>query len=260
MTEQETIRLDTLLKVMEPITLEQMKSIRLMKRTDQKYVTTTRRLLELLTLVGESYFVQEIDGKRVATYRTVYWDNPDGHPFYQNHQRGCLPRTKIRARTYIDSNLSFLEIKKKNNHGKTSKKRIAVCDIDCVCRGEEGSFFVNDQTGLQLSDLHPSVGNRFHRVTLVNHGKTERLTIDFDLHFDNFETKREAELDDIVVIELKRDGRVFSPILPLLRQLRIMPSGFSKYCMGMCYTNDDLRINRFKVRLARVKKIRQRNQ
>lgn len=258
MNSSDTQQLNKLLASMEPISLEQMKSIRLMKRTDQKYVTTVSRLLDLLKLTREDYYVQEIAEKRIASYRTVYWDNPQGHPFFQNHQRGALPRTKVRARTYVDSNLSFLEIKKKNNHGKTSKKRITVSNIDSVCRGEEGAFFVQEQTGLDLGDLCPSVGNRFHRVTLVNKGRTERLTIDFDLQFDNFETGRQAALDDIVVVELKRDGRVYSPILAMLRQLRIKPSGFSKYCMGMCYTGDGLRINRFKVRLTRVKKICQR--
>ena len=33
--------------------------------------------------------------------------------------------------------------------------------------------------------LSPSLATRFVRVTLVNHAMTERLTIDFDLHFDN---------------------------------------------------------------------------
>jgi hypothetical protein len=58
-----------------------------------------------------------------------------------------------------------------------------------------------------------------------------------------------------VVIELKRDGRMHSPILTLLRQLRIKPSGFSKYCIGSAITNDNLKINRFKKRLHRYDKI-----
>jgi hypothetical protein len=93
----------------------------------------------------------------------------------------------------------------------------------------------------------------------VNHNKTERLTIDFDIHFKNHETGEEGEIENIVIIELKRDGRVASPILEMLRKLRIKPSGFSKYCIGSAITNPSLKINRFKKRLHRYEKITDKN-
>ena len=54
------------------------------------------------------------------------------------------------------------------------------------------------------------------------------------------------------IVELKRDGLVFSPVLEMLRQLRIHPHGFSKYCMGAAMTNDSLPVNRFKKKLRDV--------
>ena len=42
----------------------------------------------------------------------------------------------------------------------------------------------------------------------------------------------------------------------MLRQLRIHPHGFSKYCIGSALTNPDLRQNRFKIRLRDTEKIR----
>lgn len=110
-------------------------------------------------------------------------------------------------------------------------------------------------TGYSFTDLRPTLGNRFDRITLVNFGKTERLTIDFGLRFYNYETEQEAEMGDIVVVELKRDGRAPSPILSILRELRIKPSGFSKYCIGTAITNARLRQNRFKPRLHKIGKI-----
>ena len=56
----------------------------------------------------------------------------------------------------------------------------------------------------------------------------------------------------LVIVELKRDGLVFSPVLEMLRQLRIHPHGFSKYCMGAAMTNDSLPVNRFKKKLRDV--------
>jgi len=258
MKESPSEQIDDLLDAMQPITLEQMKSIRLMKRTDQKYVTDLPRLIQLLALTRKSYFVQDIEGHRVSRYRTVYWDTADSHTLFRTHQCGHLPRTKVRARTYVDSGLSFLEIKKKNNHGKTSKSRIRVPSIEAVLSGDVGEEFLGEKTGLSFSDLVPAVGNRFRRITLVNHEKTERLTIDFDLRFDNFETGHNARMNQVAIIELKRDGRVASPILPMLRRLRIKPSGFSKYCIGSCITNDHLAANRLKPRLRKIERIGRR--
>ena len=102
------------------------------------------------------------------------------------------------------------------------------------------------------------MGNRFQRITLVNRAKTERLTIDFNLHFDNFETQRRAALENVAVIELKRDGRVASPVLDYLRLLRIKPSGFSKYCIGSALTNDALRQNLIKEKLHTIQRIAMR--
>ena len=116
--------------------------------------------------------------------------------------------------------------------------------------------FLTERTGYTFKDIIPTVENNFHRITLVNDAKTERLTIDFGIHILNHETGAEADFDNLVIIELKRDGRMHSPILALLRQLRIKPSGFSKYCIGSAITNDGLKINRFKKRLHRYEKIK----
>ena len=59
---------------MQPITLDQMSSIKLMNRIDTKFVTSRRLLLELLRRVQDKYFVQEINGDRISPYRTTYFD------------------------------------------------------------------------------------------------------------------------------------------------------------------------------------------
>lgn len=244
-----------LARELPPITLDEMKSIRLMNRMDTKFVTNIPMLVKLLQLAKGNYYSQEVAGKRISPYQTTYWDDPQQHRMFHFHQCGHLPRTKVRVRTYVDSQHTFLEIKKKNNHGKTKKKRVAVPSLDAVIECHAGEEFLNELTGFRFGEIIPTLGNRFSRITLVNKAKTERLTIDFDLHFHNYETQIDADMDHIVIIELKRDGREPSPILPLLRQLRIKPQGFSKYCIGSSVTNPDLRINRFKKRLIKINKI-----
>ena len=49
-----TEQIDALLRAMPPITLEQMSEIRLMKRTDQKYLTNLPTLFRLLEMTRDS--------------------------------------------------------------------------------------------------------------------------------------------------------------------------------------------------------------
>ncbi|MCD8282164.1 MAG: VTC domain-containing protein, partial [Prevotella sp.] len=85
------------------------------------------------------------------------------------------------------------------------------------------------------------------------------LIIDLDVAFHNLETDRRLTLSNVAVIELKRDGRVPSPVLALLRQLRIKPMGFSKYCIGMALTDPALPRNRIKERLRNINKLENNN-
>jgi len=238
-----------------PISLDEMSGIKLMNRTDTKFVTNKGKLAQLLELVQGQYYAQQIEGSRIANYRTLYYDTP-AHRFYTDHHNGCAPRQKIRVRTYLDSNMTFLEVKTKNNHGRTKKKRITVpstAQADIVAAG--GSDFTQGLTGETFASILPTVENQFQRITLVNYGKTERLTIDFNVCFHNYETDSDAETGELVIIELKRDGNVFSPILKMLRQLRIKPHGFSKYCIGSAMTNGRLKNNTFKFKMVTISKL-----
>ncbi len=233
-----------------PISLEEMGGIRLMNRTDTKFVTTVDKLMMLLQMAGSDYRIQEIDGKRNMNYSTVYLDSHD-YAFYNAHHDGHAGRQKVRIRSYVDSKMSFLEVKTKDNHGKTRKCRISIDAADDMTCKE----FLQDNIGINPSSLERKIENSFHRITLVNNAKTERLTIDTDLSFHNITTGNSCKLDHVAIIELKRDGLKPSPILNMLRTLRIKQCGFSKYCIGEALTNPDLRVNRMKPRLMQLAKL-----
>ena len=240
---------------MRPITLEEMSSVKLMKRTDSKYVTDVPTLVRLLDLARSGYYVQEINHSRLAHYNTLYWDFPVDHHYYLIHAQKRKPRTKVRTRRYVDSGIAFLEIKRKDNHGKTRKKRVSVPIEGSIMEDSRyGSDFLMEQLGLNFDQLIPALSNFFTRITLVNYQKTERVTIDMQLRIENHETGHTADLGNCVIIELKRDGRTFSPLLAMLRQLRIKPSGFSKYVIGSAVTNPSLRKNLLRKRLRQVYK------
>ncbi len=235
-----------------PISLEQMSGVKLMNRTDTKFVTNTEKLNELLQLAQQDYFVQEIEGLRNMEYDTTYFDTML-FDMYNQHQWGHTNRQKLRFRTYVSSNLQFMEVKTKNNHGRTKKKRMEVTDMNVL--DEEKLAFLNKHLRYEASTLRPVINNHFSRITLVNRAKTERLTIDSSLRFNNLISGQTRDMGPLVIIELKRDGLIFSPVLEMLRQLRIHPHGFSKYCMGSAMTNPELPVNRFKRKLIEIDKI-----
>ena len=236
----------------KPVTLAEMSAVRLMNRVDTKYLTTIPVLEALLELLSKEYYVQDTDGLRLFPYHTVYFDTPE-HRMYMMHLSGKKTRQKIRMRTYVNSDVHFLEIKNKNNKGRTKKKRISIEAIT----GETAPYeeFITRYSAFSSRQLVPHIENFFNRITLVNHDFTERLTIDTGLRFHNLINDRTCELPNIVVIELKRDGTIVSPAQKHLNHLRIKASGFSKYCMGMVFTSPELKFNRFKARKRYVEKM-----
>lgn len=249
-----------ILNQFDPITLDEMSGIRLMNRTDTKFVTTRPMLERLLAMARHDYFAQTIGGQRIAAYFTVYFDTTDCN-MYTIHETGHTNRQKLRVRSYVDSHLNFLEVKTKNNRGRTKKKRVALdnfnpddsarFDLQADCYGE----FLHQYLRYDPQTLCRQLENRFDRITLVNKAKTERLTIDTNLRFCNVATGRRRAMDDIVIIELKRDGLQPSPILHMLRDLRIKPHGFSKYVIGSALTNPNLHCNRMKPKVNDIERL-----
>ena len=238
---------------MEPITLEEMSGVKLMNRVDTKFLTTNKLLESLLYAAKDDFLIQESNGLRNSPYYTCYFDTHDVRMYY-DHQRGKKSRRKVRIREYVNSGvLPFLEIKDKNNKGRTKKKRVPM---------EEGTFisdydqFISKHSEFQALDLSPKIENRFNRITLINKEKSERITIDTSLEFHNFVSNTDIKLPELVIIEWKRDGLSSKSLLkPLLRQLRIQESGFSKYIMGMALTDKSLPQNKLKKRIRLIEKL-----
>ena len=246
-------QIDATLAAFEPITLAEMSGIKLMNRIDTKYMININQLSGLLEKAKTDYFVQEIDGSRRAFYRTVYYDTPDAEMFVIHHNKK-LNRQKIRIREYVESNQYFLEIKNKNNKGRTKKIRIPV-EGENVLDEIEAIEFLNEKSNYQAECLNQRLKNNFFRITLVNKGKTERLTIDLDINFSNCITGVGSRLSDLCIVEVKQDGDVHSPFKDYLADLRIWKKSISKYCLGMVLTDSKLKANNFKRKLIYIHKL-----
>ena len=241
---------------MTSITLEEMKSVHLMDRVDSKFVIPAMLLPKLLKEMVPYFKVQTQNGTTIAPYTTQYFDT-SGLDMFLMHQNGKQNRQKIRIRSYVDSKLSFLEIKKKNNKGRTSKIRIPVESpfVDSVEELSTGKDFLDTNSSFQSQSLVPVLNNDFYRITFVNNRKTERITIDINLSFRNLLTGDEKRFDNIVILELKQDGWQHSDFRDILLKLRVRKNSFSKYCMGTVSTNSKVKYNRFKSRLAKINKL-----
>lgn len=246
----------------EAISLDEMGGVKLMNRIDTKYAVPMWVLPGILESAKQDYFAQEIDGKRIATYDTMYYDTETLDMYIRHHDRQ-LVRQKIRVRQYVDSNLTFLEIKKKNNKGRTKKKRIAVPGFalqpDTIghTKREDWSVedFIADKSRYTWQEISPHLWTKFHRITLVNKAKTERLTIDMDLVWENVVSGEKKTYGDLVIVELKRDGNVPSKMTHIMLDHRVHPLKISKYCIGTALTTTGLKKNRFKDKIRRIEKM-----
>ena len=242
---------------MPTITLDEMSSIKLMNRVDTKYVISEESCMELLRRAVDKYSVQIIDGVRACRYSTMYYDTADLE-MYTIHQNRKLARQKIRTRTYVESGISFIEVKDKTNKGRTKKKRIAIDEqyFDCVSSSPEASAFLSERANYAPEAISPALITQFDRITLVNHAHTERLTIDMNLRFVNMRSNppQEAKVDRMVIVELKQDGLCYSPMKEILQDMRVKRLSVSKYCVGTVLSNPTVKYNRFKRKVRSIHK------
>ena len=244
------------LESLGPITLEEMEGIKLMNRIDSKYLTDEASLLRILAAAGAAgYRVLVTEGMRISPYDSVYYDTDGLRMFYDHHNRR-LVRQKVRTRSYVNSGDTFLEIKRKNNKGRTKKKRMHIPTAELMdFRADDAACtYLADHSWFTAPDLSPVLETRFHRITLVNPAKTERLTIDTLLNFKNFRTGKETSLQNAVIIELKQDGRADSQMKNILLDLRVKPVRVSKYCIAVTLTDPGAKSGRFKEKVRCIEK------
>lgn len=247
-----TEKLNEILKKFDSIELKEADKAKLMNRTDTKYWFHTDILPTVLELISKKYFVLRINDFSILPYTTTYYDSLE-NSMYVAHHNGKLNRFKIRTRSYRLTNSSFLEIKFRNNKNRTIKKRMKIA-AENNAFSEQEKKFISENTLYKSDDLRPVLTNKFDRITLVNKDFNERCTIDLNIHYES-ETNK-SSLRNFVVIEIKAEGKNRNSALGLaLKELKIKPSRFSKYCIGMLQLYIGLKHNRFKNKIQNINKI-----
>ena len=155
-------------------------------------------------------------------------------------------------RKYVDSDLSFLEVKHKNNKGRTIKHRKVIRDIRQELNNEDENY-IQDISGL-TGMLESKLTNHFQRVTLVHKTAPERLTFDLGLSF--IKEDEEVILDTLVIAELKQEAMDRnSTFAKLVKKRLIRPERISKYCIGVAMLEKDIKKNRIKRKLQLIHKM-----
>lgn len=238
-----------------PISLSEMDSVKLMNRTDTKYVFKASLLPELLERCKDSYQVLEIKGNRASRYETLYYDTAN-LDLYHKHQTRRTNRHKIRSRNYVESNLQFLEVKLKNNKGRTIKDRIKIDQIEEQFVNTSAQYhFLKLKTGYDSAQFCPQFWVNYSRITLVNLENQERCTIDLNLQIVNNE--QVSDYSYLVILELKQEKAANSPISSLMKEMQIREGGLSKYCLGVISQYPEVKQNNFKKKLKTISKLKQ---
>lgn len=243
---------DSQLAGYKTIQLADLKGLELMNRQDQKFLFHREKLPELLIDLSNDFYLLDVNGYRAQSYETIYYDTPQ-RQLYHDHLRGLRPRQKVRVRTYHSTGKQFLEVKTKNNRNKTQKRRVAYQESDWT--KDEVRDFLLSFTPFEQKDLESTLKNTFNRITLVDLGQGERITIDFNLHFSDLADQVQWSNSDLCVSEVKAAKiTAHSKIYTALKAHSIYESRFSKYAIGSALLNPDLRQNRFKATFLQMKK------
>lgn len=234
-----------------PISLPELDDVRLMDRTETKVLVPVSELGSVIAGAGDEYRILEIEGRQTQRYVNEYFDSP-GLQTYLDHHNQVGSRFKVRYRTYVESDLTFFEVKQ-NDRGRIVKTRrralqagssIATADVE----------FAQQITGVDVGGFVPSVCVAYERILLASVSLGERVTIDLATSFDA--SAGAVQTRGLAICEFKQErlDRT-SPLMQSCRSLGFYPRSMSKYCTGIASCTPDVRANRFKRTFRQLEKI-----
>lgn len=235
-----------------PTTLAQMDKVALLNRFDTKYLLAASELIALLPSLAAEHDVLEVEGRRAHRYRTLYFDTPE-FDLYQRHHQDLAERHKVRTRQYLDTDLSFFEIKSKTTEGQTLKHRLPT-EHALVDLTPEARELLTTRLPADEQEVEPKLWNDFVRVTLVGKHRAERLTLDLGIQFDY--EGRTAILPGVAICELKQGSANHDSAFALrMQDLGIEPTSISKYCAGVALLVPSVEQETYQEKLREIERV-----
>ena len=244
-------------------------------RVDRKYIVDADYAASILAeLPADEAAVLEIDGQREFAYDSVYFDTPD---LVSYKASGSRNRFKVRTRSYLDSDLSFLEVKTEGAREFTVKERIPYSIENRDMLTAEGKEYVatalEQLTDASVDDLEPVIRTGYRRTTVYlpqseQNPVDSRLTIDTSLTWTplsenalmytadggegptKYQVGTEYTAPGTVIIETK-SGSAPSVADKYLWRAGIRPVKISKFATGMAALNPQLPANKWKRTIQR---------
>ena len=261
-----------------PTTLEDLNSAAsLLTRVDRKYLVASSAAQNVVDALTGRALVLDIDGRRSFSYASTYFDTP-GLDSYLQAARKRRHRFKIRTRSYLDSGLTFLEVKTRGPRGATIKQRLDYRAADADRLTEEGIDFVVEclapltgsaqEARRTAQSLRPVMATTYRRTTLHLPDDDARATIDTDLAWTALAPRSGASsgpssttgagrtrptvvgrgasraAGPFAVVETKNPAR-HSPTDRYLWAAGHRPSRISKYATGMAALHPELPANKW---------------
>jgi len=228
---------------LDPVSLDILiESADLQTRRDRKYLVPLSLLGSLIK--GTSRKALDIDGKRSFRYESVYFDTPALVSYQAAAHRRRL-RFKVRTRSYLDSGVSWLEVKTRDQRGLNAKERLAYDIEQRATLAAPGLHFLRtyEQIAPSSHELHATLTTRYHRATLLDEGSGSRTTIDTNVEWETPAGSRTG-LPGLAIVETKTDG-ASCEIDHRLWSMHIRPRKISKYCTGLAALTPGLPANKW---------------
>lgn len=236
---------------LEPISLEELvNQAAMMTRVDRKYVLSRADVNPILFALDPHTRVLTIDDRAPQPYQSTYFDTPDMRSFSMAvHKR--RRKFKVRTRTYVASQMAFLEVKATGPRGVTIKERIPY-DFEAAMQArlldevrpwlEEKLEKAGQPAGID-SQLQPIMWGSYNRTTLLMADGAGRATFDTELDWQNSQGAYIQE-PDMVIFETKSGSRP-SELDRLLWSHGHRPAKISKFGTGMAALDPCLPHNRW---------------
>lgn len=231
----------------------------LLTRFDRKYLLDRSQASYLLGDLDSRTRVLVIDGRSWFHYESVYFDTPDLLSYRQAAQVR-RHRFKVRTRSYLDSDLAFLEVKVRGDREITVKDRMSYDPASRDQLTELGRDYTEQTLGRRGLDgsvaqgLAPSLATRYQRATLVPPEPEVRVTIDTEpawhLPHGSGREGRELRRPGLVIVETKSGARL-SDVDRRLWSAGHRPVRISKYGTGLAALRSDLPSNKWARTLRR---------
>ncbi|MCR2824860.1 polyphosphate polymerase domain-containing protein [Microbacterium sp. zg.Y909] len=233
----------------------------LQTRVDRKYILPLADVPAVLADLPEGTHALEVDGERALRYASQYFDTP-ALDSYLGAAHGRRRRFKVRARTYVDSDASFLEVKTRGGRSATVKDRVPVTGTTLDAAAVTAAAEMLTEAGIPdarrlAESLQPVLATAYRRATLLlppeHDAGPSRGTVDVELTWRDMQQPGDSgtlTLPTTAIVETKSGCRAGALDRALWRHGH-RPASVSKYGTGLAALRPGLPCNKWHRTLTR---------